>query len=62
MSAQRPLRITVRATSQPEPHLLRAAITARLEGRPFPTRVEDEVAAQIADAVREHARGGRPWR
>lgn len=62
MSAQRPLRISLKATGRPDPHLLRAAIAARLARRPFPTRVEDQVAERIAESVREHARGGRPWR
>ncbi len=55
-----PLRIVVRAAATPQPHLLRAAIAARLGGRAFPARVEDAVAAQVADAVLAHARKGRP--
>jgi len=51
MTPRRPLRISVRAGAAPEPHLLRAAIAARLGGRPFPTRVEDAIAAQVAAAV-----------
>jgi hypothetical protein len=62
MTVRRPLRIGVKATGQPEPHLLRAAIAARLERRPFPARVEDQVAERIAEAVRAETPGGRPWR
>jgi hypothetical protein len=62
MSGRRPMRISVKATGRPDPHLLRAAIAARLERRPFPARVEDQVAEMIAEGVREHARGGRSWR
>lgn len=62
MSARPPLRIRVEATGRPEPHLLRAAVVARLELRPFPTRIEDQVAEEIAAAVRAEARGDRPWR
>jgi hypothetical protein len=62
MSRRPALQVSVRARAQPEPHLLRAAIAARLAGRPFATRVEDEIAQQVAGAVRGHARGGRPWR
>jgi hypothetical protein len=56
------VRISVLATGRPEPHLLRAAIAARLDRRAFPTTVEDQVAERIAEAVRAHAPGGRPWR
>lgn len=62
MSARPSLRISVTAPAQPVPHLLRAAIVARLAGRPFPTRVEDEIAARVADAIYEHTEGGRQWR
>jgi hypothetical protein len=62
MSAQRPVRISIKAEGRPDPHLLRAAIAARLDRRPFPTRVEDQVAERIAEAVRTHARGGPSWR
>jgi hypothetical protein len=55
MTPRRPLRISVRATATPEPHLLRAAIAARLAGRPFPTRVEDAIAAKVASAVNARA-------
>lgn len=62
----RPLRIRVEAAARPDPHLLRAAIAARLGDRPFPTRAEDEIAAAVVAAVRERLDhpepGGRPWR
>jgi len=63
MTPPRPPRIKVQATAPPEPHLLRAAIASRLQGRPFPTRVEDDIARQIASAIHEqHENGGAPWR
>ena len=45
----RPLRLRVES-SGPDPFLLRAAIAARLAGRVFPSRAEDEVAVQVARA------------
>ena len=45
---QRPLRLRVESSAAPEPSLLRAAIAARLAGRAFPSRAEDEVAVQVA--------------
>jgi len=47
------LRVTV--GGRPEPGLLRAAITARLEGRPWPAGPEGEVADAVAKAVAEAA-------
>jgi hypothetical protein len=47
------LRLRVETTSTPEPHLLRSAIAARLAGRAFPSRAEDEVAVRVAAAVSE---------
>jgi hypothetical protein len=49
-----PLKITADAT--PDPALLRAAIEARLNGRPFPTPVEDAIAKQVHDAVEDRWR------
>lgn len=60
-----PLRLTIEAPAPPEPSLLRAAIAARVAGRAFPSRAEDEVAARVAAAVHEQLadRGdGPPWR
>ncbi len=53
MSAPHPLRLRVETTSSPEPLLLRAAIAARLDGRVFPSRAEDDVARRVADAVQQ---------
>lgn len=50
---RRPLRLRVEAPAVPEPSLLRAAIAARIAGRAFPSRAEDEVAARVVAAVRE---------
>ena len=50
----RPLRLSLRASAVPNPHLLRAAIQARLDGRPFPAGPEAEIAESVAGAV--HAR------
>jgi hypothetical protein len=61
MRARHPVRISVKATGRPNPHFLRAAIAARLERRPFPARVDDQVAERIADAVRAQM-GAEPWR
>jgi len=59
----RPQRVRIEATRAPEPTLLRAAIAARLAGRPYPSRAEDHVAEQVARVVRERlAREGRTWR
>jgi hypothetical protein len=59
----RPLRLRVETTAAPDPLLLRAAIAARLGGRTFPARAEDEVGRRVADAVRERLREERrPWR
>ncbi len=55
---ERPLRLSVKASAQPAPHLLRAAIGARLEGRAFPGRTEDEVAASIVAALRARTGDG----
>ena len=57
MSAQRPLRLRIETTAQPDPLLLRAAIAARLEGRTFPGRAEDDVGRRVAAAVHERLRG-----
>ena len=62
---RRPLRLRVETPGVPEPSLLRAAITARLAGRAFPSPAEDEVAVRVAAAVREQldARAeGQRWR
>ena len=48
------LRVDVGAV--PQAGLLRAAIAARLTGRPFPSGPEDAVAHAVADAVRGAAR------
>jgi hypothetical protein len=48
------LRVEVGAV--PQAGLLRAAIAARLTGRPFPSGPEDAVAHAVADAVRGAAR------
>ena len=60
---ERPLRLRVESSGTPDPFLLRAAIAARLAGRVFPSRAEDEVAVQVARAVRGQL-GSRdvPWR
>ncbi|MDQ1713146.1 MAG: hypothetical protein QOE45_2596 [Frankiaceae bacterium] len=47
--------VEVRVTRPPDPHLLRAAIAARLAGRPWPPGPE----ATVADAVREATGGER---
>jgi hypothetical protein len=60
-----PLRLRIEAPTTTEPSLLRAAIAARVAGRAFPSRAEDEVAARVAAAVREQLedREERPaWR
>ena len=58
-----PLRLRVETTSTPQPHLLRSAIAARLAGRQFPSRAEDEVAIRVAAAVREQLPAERArWR
>jgi hypothetical protein len=62
---ERPLRLRVETCAAPDPLLLRAAIAARLAGRAFPARAEDEVGVRVAEAVREaagHERGDGPWR
>jgi hypothetical protein len=51
----RPLRIRIEVSGRPEPGLIRAAIAARLERRPFPAGPEDEIAARVARAVRGRA-------
>jgi hypothetical protein len=56
----RPLRLRIETPSPPEPLLLRAAIAARLDGRVFPSRAEDTVARQVAEAVHERLREGKP--
>jgi hypothetical protein len=61
--SERPLRLRVEASARPDPFLLRSAIAARLAGRVFPSRAEDEVAERVAEAVRGRLTGGRsPWR
>jgi hypothetical protein len=62
---RRPLRLRIEAPAVPEPTLLRAAIEARVAGRSFASRAEDEVAARVAAAVHEQLadRGEGPaWR
>jgi hypothetical protein len=59
VSAQRPIRLRIETSAQLDPLLLRAAIAARLEGRAFPGRGEDDVGRRVAEAVRERVRGGR---
>jgi hypothetical protein len=60
---RRPLRLRVETTAAPEPHLLRAAIAARLDGHAFPSLPEDEIAARVAAAVRAQLEETRPgWR
>ena len=60
---ERPLRLRVESSGTPDPFLLRAAIAARLAGRVFPSQAEDEVAVQVARAVRGRL-GSKdvPWR
>jgi hypothetical protein len=59
----RPLRLRIETSAPPRPALLRAAIVDRLAGRAFPSQPEDEVAARVAEAVRERLRAGSPrWR
>jgi hypothetical protein len=48
-------KVEVRVTAPPDPHLLRAAIAARMEGKPWPAGPE----AQVADAVHEAAQRSR---
>ena len=60
MSAQRPLRLRIETTAQLDPLLLRAAIAARLEGRAFPGRGEDDVGRRVAEAVQQRMRGRKP--
>jgi hypothetical protein len=60
-------RLRVEVSAPPRPHLLRAAIAARLGERAFPAGPEDEVAVRVAAAVRDelHCEGGQgasPWR
>ena len=55
-SPEQPLRIRVQAPATPQPHLLRAAIAARLERRAFPALAEDAVATQVAEAVHQRLR------
>lgn len=47
----RPLRLSLCTSAAPDAHLLRAAIQARLDGRPFPAGAEAEVAEPVAAAV-----------
>lgn len=58
MTAPRSLRVQV--PSAPRPELLRAAIEARVAGRPW-SGPEAKVADAVAKAAREAARE-RPWR
>lgn len=51
------LHLRVEVSSAPDPHLLRAAIAARLEDRSFTPGPEDEVAVRVAKRVRELRRG-----
>jgi hypothetical protein len=60
VSAQRPLRLRIESTAPLDPLLLRAAIAARLDGRTFPGRGEDEVGRRVTEAVQQHLRRGRP--
>jgi hypothetical protein len=61
MSEQdRSLSLSVRASAAPNPHLLRAAIEARVGGRPFAAGAEAEVAESVARAVRAHLAELRP--
>ncbi len=61
--SERPLRLTIRSAAAPNPLLLRAAIAARLAGRPFPSRAEDEVGARVAEVARARlADRRRTWR
>jgi hypothetical protein len=48
-------KVEVRVTAPPDPHLLRAAIAARMAGRPWPAGPE----AQVAEAVHQAAGGER---
>jgi hypothetical protein len=52
VTAVRPLRLRIETSARPDPLLLRAAIAARLAGRAFPSRPEDDVARRVAEAVR----------
>jgi hypothetical protein len=60
-------RLRVEVSAPPRPHLLRAAIAARLDERSFPRGPEDEVAVRVAAAVRdklhrEGEQGASRWR
>jgi hypothetical protein len=50
--SDRPLQLRVEVSGRPEPGLIRAAIAARLERRPFPPGPEDEIATRVAREVR----------
>jgi hypothetical protein len=60
---ERPVTLRIEVPRAPEPALLRAAIAARVAGRAFPSRAEDEVGERVAQAVREQLAGKeRRWR
>lgn len=52
------MKIRVQVPQAPRPHLLRAAIEARLAGRPW-TGPEAKVAEAVAQATKTEP---RPWR
>jgi hypothetical protein len=55
------VRLRVAVGGHPEPGLLRAAITARLSGRTWPTGPEGAIAEAVVKAVAEaagHSSGG----
>jgi hypothetical protein len=54
-----PSRLRVEVGALPNPGLLRAAIEARLAGRPWASGPEAAVADEVARAV--EASGERPW-
>ena len=64
--SRRPVRLRVEVPAVPEPSLLRAAIAARVAGRAFPSRAEDEVGARVAATVDElladRSEEGSAWR
>jgi hypothetical protein len=57
-----PLHLRVEVQAAPEPALLRAAIAARIAGRPFPPGPDDAVARAVAEAVAERLREVPAWR
>ena len=58
------MKLRVEVSAPPEPALLRAAIAARLAGRPFPAGPEDAVARAVAEAATATQREPepKPWR